>query len=78
MDVGNTYLGRFSLVAIPTQVRVPETNMARRLVKLHLRREVMVRWIYPPLDEAMTEVGLEEVETYVLHRQNTVAHYIAT
>ena len=27
MHVGNTYLGRFLPVAIPTQVRVPETNI---------------------------------------------------
>ena len=26
----------------------------------------------------MAEVGLQEVETYVLHRQNKVAQYIAT
>ena len=36
------------------------------------------RWIYPPLDEAMMAVVLEEVDTYVIHRQNNVAQYIAT
>ena len=31
-----------------------------------------------PLDEVMTEVVLQEVETYIARRQNTVAQYIAT
>ena len=31
------------------------------------------RWVYPPLYSAMTEVGLEEVEKYVLRLQNTIA-----
>ena len=35
-------------------------------------------WEYPPLEEAMWEAGLQEVESYVLRRQNTVAQYIAT
>ena len=30
-----------------------------------------------PLEEAMREAGLEDVEAYVLMRQNTVAQYIA-
>ena len=28
--------------------------------------------------EEMLLVGLDEVETYVLHRQNTIAQYITT
>ena len=32
----------------------------------------------PPLEEAMREEGMEEVEEYVLRRHNTVAQYIAT
>ena len=35
-------------------------------------------WVYPPLDDAMAEVELQEVETYVSRRQNTVAQFIAT
>ena len=31
---------------------------------------------YPPLDMAMQEALFEEIETYVLERQNTVAQYI--
>ena len=30
-------------------------------------------WEYPPLDMAMHEVGFDEMEAYVLKRQNTVA-----
>ena len=33
----------------------------------------MGKWVYPPLDQAMVEVGLEEVEIYVLLHQNTTA-----
>ena len=36
------------------------------------------RWFYPPTEDAMAEAGLQEVETYVSCRQNTVAQYIAT
>ena len=32
----------------------------------------------PPLWAAIREAGLEEVETYITQRQNTVAQYIAT
>ena len=35
-------------------------------------------WVYPPLEDAMAEAGLREVETYVSCRQNTVAQYIST
>ena len=35
-------------------------------------------WDYPPLVEAMSEAGPEEVETYVLCYQNTIAQYIKT
>ena len=41
-------------------------------------RDTTIRWFYPPLDAATTEVGLEELDTYVLCRQNNIAHYIAT
>ena len=34
-------------------------------------------WVYPPLEDAMVEAGLQEVETYVSLRQNTVAQYIS-
>ena len=31
-----------------------------------------------PLEDATAEAGQQEVETYVSHRQNTVAQFIAT
>ena len=46
--------------------------------KVNPKRNEDFRWIYKPLDKAMKSVGLEEVETYVLCHQNTVAQYIAT
>ena len=35
-------------------------------------------WIYPPLEDAMAEAGLQEVETYISRRQNTATQFIAT
>ena len=35
-------------------------------------------WVYPPLEDAMVEAGLQEVETYVSCRQNIMAQYIVT
>ena len=35
-------------------------------------------WVYPPVEDTMAEVGLQELETHVSHHQNTVAQYIAT
>ena len=35
-------------------------------------------WEYTPLEEAMAEAGLQEVDTYVSRHQNTVAKFIAT
>ena len=37
-----------------------------------------VGFYYPLLEDAMVEAGLQEVETYVSRRQNTVAQYIIT
>ena len=34
-------------------------------------------WIYPPLEDAMAEAGLQEVETYVSRCQNIAAQFIA-
>ena len=42
------------------------------------KRDMKGRRIYPPLDAAMKAVVLEEVETYILCRQNTVDQYITT
>ena len=44
---------------------------------MHLKRYGARRWIYLPLDAAVELVCLEKVETYVLHRYNNIAQYIA-
>ena len=35
-------------------------------------------WTHPSLEEVMVKAGVQEVETYVGHRQNTVAKFITT
>ena len=35
-------------------------------------------WVYPLLVEAMGEVGIQEVETYISLHQNTVEPFMAT
>ena len=35
-------------------------------------------WFYPLLKDTMAETGLQEVETYVSLRKNTVTQFIAT
>ena len=50
----------------------------RWLAGMQPSRDTEGRWVYPPLEELMMTVGLEEVETYVLHHQNTAAQYIST
>ena len=37
-----------------------------------------VVWVYPPMEDAMLEAELQELENYVYGHQNTVAQYIAT
>ena len=35
-------------------------------------------WIYPLMEATVADTGLQELETYVSCRQNTVAQYILT
>ena len=35
-------------------------------------------WLYPPLEDAMVEAELLELETYVSLRQNTITQFIKT
>ena len=35
-------------------------------------------WVYPPMEDAKAEAGLQELEAYASRHQNTVAQYIAT
>ena len=48
------------------------------LTGIESTRYIVGRWEYLPLVESIVAVVLEEVETYLLQRQNTVAQYIAT
>jgi exonuclease III len=34
-------------------------------------------WVYPPLQEALTEAGLFPIATYISRRQSTIAQYLA-
>ena len=53
-------------------------RVARRMTWRQPRKGRDRGWFYPPLEDVMTEAGLQEVETYVSRRQNTVAQYIST
>ena len=48
-------------------------RVARRLTGRQPRKGRYRGCIYPPLEDAMAEVGLQEVETYVSRLQKTVA-----
>ena len=50
----------------------------RRLVGMQPLQGRYGVWVYPPLEEVMAEVGLQEVDTYISRRQNTVTQFIAT
>ena len=52
--------------------------VARRLMERQHRQGRDSVWVYPLLEDAMVEVGLQEVETYVSCLHNTVAQFIAT
>ena len=47
-------------------------KVARRLTGRQHRLGRDGLWIYPPLEDAIAEAGLQEVETYVSRRKNTV------
>ena len=49
-----------------------------QLENMQPRRDMTGRWFYPPVEKAMPAVGMEEVETIVLRRQNTITQYITT
>ena len=53
-------------------------SVAYRLTGRQPRRGRDGMWIYPLLEDAMEEAGLQEVETYVSLLQNTVAQFIVT
>ena len=47
-------------------------KVARRVTGWQPRKGRYKGWFYPPLEYAMAEAGLQEMETYVSGRQNTV------
>ena len=53
-------------------------RVAYRLTGRQPRRGRDGFWVYPPLEDAMAETGLQEVETYVSCQQNAFAQFIAT
>ena len=53
-------------------------RMACRLMGRQPQRGWESGWLYPLLEEAMAEAGLQEVEAYISHHQNTVTHFINT
>ena len=87
---GQIYLAVVQLVMIDgseTWVMTPHTGrvlggfhhrVARRMPWTKPWRGGDGVWVYPPLEDSMLEVRLKDVETYVFHHQNIVAHFIAT
>ena len=49
-------------------------RVVRRLMRRQLRMVLGGRWVYPSMEEATVGVGLQEVDTYVSRRHNTVVH----
>ena len=50
-------------------------RVARRLTGRQPRRGRYGKWKYPLLEDTMAETRLQEVETYISRRQNTVAQF---
>ena len=53
-------------------------RVAHFLENMKPRRDMTRRCVYIALYKAMMAVGLEEVEMYILHFQNTTNQYIST
>ena len=71
LNLFNTPTPAVTTIDLSTTYNVIHDRLDRRLENIQPKRYMMGRWIYMPLDAAMKAVGLEEVETYVLHHQNT-------
>ena len=61
-----------------TWVLTPRMQRACSLTGRKTRKGWDGVWVYPPLEDAMAEAGLQEVETYISCRHNTVEQYITT
>ena len=55
-----------------------QNRVARRMTGKQRRKRGDGRWEYPPLAEAMGEVGFYGIRKLVIRMQNTAAQYIAT
>ena len=53
-------------------------QVVRRLMRRIPQRKLDGAWTYPLLEETMSEAGMQEVDTYIAHRQNDVAQFIVT
>ena len=53
-------------------------RVALRLTERQPQRGSNRGWVYPLLEDALEEAGLQEVETYISRHQNTVAQFIVT
>ena len=52
-------------------------QVAHRLTWRKPQRWQEIVWVYPLLEDAITEARLQEVKTYVSRRENTVTHFIS-
>ena len=53
-------------------------RVAHKIMGRQPQRVRKILWVYPPLEDAMAEAGLQEVDTYISYRQNKVAQFIVT
>ena len=53
-------------------------QLVQRMAGMVPKRRQDGAWVYTPIGTTLEMVGLEEIRVYIAHRQNTVAHYIAT
>ena len=73
------YLGRVLLESDDNWLEVIRDLLRARQKWVRFpQRNLYSMWAYHFLYEAMSESGVQEVETYVTFRQNTVAKFIAT
>ena len=53
-------------------------RVAIQITGIHTCWRLYKVWEYPPLEAVIQKAGFEEVEAYVLRRNNTVGKYTAT
>ena len=45
----------------------------RRIAVMGLERQLIMTWVYPPIGEALSNMGLEDIGVYINRHQNTGA-----